>query len=100
MSGHSHAKTIKHQKELTDKKRGQIFSKMARVILVAVKKGGTDPDTNSQLRLAIETAKKVNMPKENVERAIKRAAGEGAEESFEEISFDAYGPGGIALLIK
>lgn len=100
MSGHSHAKTIKHQKELTDKKRGQIFSKMARVILVAVKESGANPETNAKLRLAIETAKKINMPKENVERAIKRATGGGAEENLEEISFEAYGPGGIALIIE
>jgi YebC/PmpR family DNA-binding regulatory protein len=100
MSGHSHAKTIRHQKNLTDQKKGKMFSKMARVILVAVKKGGTDPDTNSQLRLAIETAKKVNMPKENVERAIKRGTNEPAGETLEEVSFEAFGPFGIALVIE
>lgn len=100
MSGHSHAKTIRHQKNITDQKRGQMFSKMARVILVAVKKGGPNPDINSQLRLAIETAKKVNMPKENVERAIKRATGEEGAENLEEVSFEAFGPGGIAIIIE
>jgi len=100
MSGHSHAKTIRHQKNLTDQKKGKMFSKMARVILVAVKKAGPDPDTNSQLRLAIETAKKVNMPKENVERAIKRATGEEGAENLEEVTFEAFGPGGIAIIIE
>lgn len=100
MSGHSHAKTIKHQKELTDQKRGQIFSKMARVISVAVKEGGPNPETNTKLRLAFEMAKKFNMPKENVEKAIKRATGEEGEERLEEVLFEAYGPGGIAILVE
>lgn len=100
MSGHSHAKTIKHQKELTDKKRGQIFSKMARAILLAVREGGPNPEMNAKLRLAIELAKKFNMPKENIERAIKRGAGEVSAEKLEEVLFEAYGPGGIALLIE
>jgi YebC/PmpR family DNA-binding regulatory protein len=100
MSGHSHAKTIKHQKELTDQKRGQVFSKMARVISVAVKEGGVNPETNSKLRLAIEMAKKFNMPRENVDRAIKRGTGELSGEKLEEVTFEAYGPGGIAIIIE
>jgi len=100
MSGHSHAKTIKKVKEASDKKRGQIFSKMARVISVAVEEGGANPETNSKLRLAIEQAKTFNMPKENVERAIKRAAGEGGGERLEEVFFEAYGPGGIAIIVE
>ncbi len=100
MSGHSHAKTIRHAKELTDKKRGQMFSKMARVIWVAVKQGGPNPETNSKLRLAIETAHSVMMPKENIERAIKRATGELPGEKLEEVLFEAYGPGRIAIIIE
>lgn len=99
MSGHSHAKTIKHQKEITDKKRGQMFSKMSRLISVAVKEGGTKVETNPKLRLAFEIAKKLNMPKENVERAIKRGTNEPAGETLEEVSFEAYGPGNIAIII-
>ncbi|MFH1180846.1 MAG: YebC/PmpR family DNA-binding transcriptional regulator [bacterium] len=100
MSGHSHAKTIKHQKEITDQKRGQIFSKMARVISVAVKEGGASTESNYKLRMAIEQAKNFNMPKENVERAIKRAEGGQEEEGLEEILFEAYGPEGIAIIIE
>ena len=100
MSGHSHAKTIKHQKNLTDQKRGQLFSKMARVISVVVKEGGANPETNSKLRLAIEMAKESNMPRENVDRAIKRGTGELSGEKLEEITFEAYGPGGIAIIIE
>lgn len=100
MSGHSHSKTIKHAKELTDKKRGQMFSKMAGVISVAVKEGGPNPETNTKLKVAIEQAKSVNMPSENIERAIKRGKGALAGEKLEEFSFEAYGPGGIALLIE
>jgi YebC/PmpR family DNA-binding regulatory protein len=100
MSGHSHAKTIKHQKNITDQKRGQMFSKMARVIWVAVKEGGPNPETNSKLKMAIETAKTVNMPKENVDRAVQKAIGGGEGENLEEVSFEAYGPGGLAVIIE
>ncbi|PIV42518.1 MAG: YebC/PmpR family DNA-binding transcriptional regulator [Candidatus Nealsonbacteria bacterium CG02_land_8_20_14_3_00_40_11] len=100
MSGHSHAKTIKHLKEQTDKKRSQMFSKVTRLISVAVKAGGSNTETNSKLRMAIEQAKYFNMPKENVERAIKRAAGEGGEEQLEEVLFETFGPGGVAVLVE
>jgi len=100
MSGHSHAKTIRREKNITDQKRGQMFSKMARVISVAVKEGGPNPETNSKLRLAIETARSFNMPNENIERAIKRATGEIPSEKLEEVLFEAYGPGGIAIVIE
>ncbi len=100
MSGHSHAKTIKHQKNITDQKRGQMFSKMARVISVAVKEGGPNPGTNAKLRVAVEEAKKNNMPKENVERAIKQATGGAEGTNLEEMIFEAYGPGGIAIIIE
>lgn len=100
MSGHSHFSTIKHKKETSDKKRGKIFSKMARLISVAAKEKGANPEMNPKLRLAIERARDVNMPKENIERAIKKGSGETEEGSFKEIIYEAYGPGGIALIIE
>jgi YebC/PmpR family DNA-binding regulatory protein len=100
MSGHSHAKTIKHQKNLTDQKRGQMFSKMARVISVAVKEGGPNPETNSKLRMVMEEARRVNMPRENVDRAIQHATGADSDEVLEEVSYEAYGPGGIAIIVE
>ncbi|PIV65320.1 MAG: YebC/PmpR family DNA-binding transcriptional regulator, partial [Candidatus Nealsonbacteria bacterium CG01_land_8_20_14_3_00_12] len=90
MSGHSHAKTIRREKNITDQKRGQMFSKMARVISVAVKERGPNPETNSKLKIALEQAKVFNMPKENIERAIKRASGEAEAEKLEEVLFEAY----------
>lgn len=101
MSGHSHAKTIKRIKEASDKKRGQIFSKMARLISVAVKENGPNPDTNPKLRIAIETARSANIPKENIDRAIKRGTGEDVSaEKLEEVIFEAFGPGGVAIIIE
>lgn len=100
MSGHSHARTIKREKDLTDQKRGQMFSKIARLIWVAVKEGGPNPETNSKLRLVIETARSFRMPNENIERAIKRATGEIPEKKLEEVFYEAYGPGGIAIIIE
>jgi len=100
MSGHSHFSSIKHKKEITDAKRGKVFSKLARQISVAVREKGSDPETNSGLRLVIEKAKSVNMPKDNIERAIKRGTGELAEEKLEEVIYEAYGPGGIAIIIE
>jgi YebC/PmpR family DNA-binding regulatory protein len=99
MSGHSHWATIKGKKEIADKKRGQSFSKTLRMISVAVKEGG-DPETNSKLLLAMERAKEFNMPKETIERAIKRGAGELKGQILEEFIYDAYGPGKIAILIE
>lgn len=98
MSGHSHAKTIKHQKGLADAKRSAAFSKMAQELEIAAREGG-DPVFNSKLRMAIERAKEVNMPTENIERAIKRGTGELEGEKLEEVSFEAYGPGNIAIII-
>lgn len=101
MSGHSHAKTIKRIKEASDKKRGQAFSKVARLISVAVKEGGVNPSTNPKLRIAVETARSVNMPKENIDRAIKKGSGEDISvEKLEEVTFEAYGPGGVAIIIE
>lgn len=100
MSGHSHFKTIKAHKEVADAKKGKIFSKMGRLISIAVKEGGGDPITNSKLRLAVEQAKKFNMPKENIERSIKKGTGELVGEKLEEVSFEGFGPGGIALIVE
>lgn len=101
MSGHSHWATIKHQKGAADVKRGQIFSKMAKLISIAVREGGIDPDKNPKLRLAIEKAKSLNMPKDNVDRAVKKGSGELAEGiQLEETSFEAFGPSGIAVIIE
>lgn len=100
MSGHSHAKTVKRIKEASDKKRGQIFSKLARLISIAVREGGDNPDSNPKLRAAIETARSCNMPKGNIERAILRGSGKLSGEKLEEVLFEAYGPGGIAIIIE
>jgi len=100
MSGHSHFASIKHKKGKADEARGRAFSKMARVISVAAKEGGGSPEANYKLRIAIEQAKEINMPKENVERAIKRGTGELAGERLESFVFEAYGPEGIALIIE
>ena len=99
MSGHSKWSTIKHKKSATDKKRGDVFSKMARIITIAAKAGG-DIETNYTLRSAVEKAKNLNMPKDNIERAIKKGTGELAGEQLEEILMEAYGPNGTALLIE
>ena len=99
MSGHSHAKTVARVKNAEDAKRSRAFSKMARVLSVAAKEGG-DPSSNPRLRMAIDQAKKVNMPKDNIERALKKGTGEMAGESLEEVSFEALGPEGVALIIE
>lgn len=100
MSGHSKWSTIKRKKGIVDKKRGQIFSKMAKMIAVAVKQGGSNPETNFRLRLAIDKARSVNMPQENIERAIKRGKGVADGAKIEHIVYEAFGPGGIALMIE
>jgi len=100
MSGHSHWSTIKHQKGAADAKRSKIFSKIAKIITVAAKEKGGDPETNSKLRLAMDQAKAANMPQDNIERAIKRGAGELESETLEEVMFEAYGPGGSAIIIE
>jgi len=99
MSGHSHANTILHKKTLEDQKRGKVFSKLARMISVAAREGA-DPETNSKLKQALEEARSLNIPKENIERAIKRGVGELEGAKLEAITYEAYGPGGIALIIE
>lgn len=102
MSGHSKWATIHRAKEVTDQKRGQAFTKIANAIAVAVKEsnGVTDPNLNFKLRLALDKAREVNMPKDNVQRAIDRATGAGGGASIEEILYEGFAPGGVALMIE
>jgi YebC/PmpR family DNA-binding regulatory protein len=100
MSGHSKWSTIKRQKGAHDAKRGAVFTKVAREIMVAARAGGGDPDANYRLRLAIDKARGVNMPLDNIKRAIERATGAGEGEQFEEITYEGYGPGGVAILVE
>lgn len=99
MSGHSKWSTIKRKKGAADVKRGKIFSKLIKEITVAARVGGGNPDGNARLRTAIAAAKAENMPKDNIERAIKKGTGEIESASFEEISYEGYGPGGVAVLV-
>jgi YebC/PmpR family DNA-binding regulatory protein len=100
MSGHSKWATTKRAKFATDAKRASLFTKLARVITVAAREKGSDPDTNFSLRLAIEKARAANMPKENIERSIKRGLGEIKGAIIEELTYEGFGPGGTALIIK
>lgn len=99
MAGHSHWDNIKHQKRREDRRRGKVFTKLVREITVAAREGGGDPEFNIQLRLAIDRAKDANMPKENIERAIKRGTGELEGTNLEEIVYEGYASNGIALLV-
>jgi len=100
MSGHSKWSTIKRQKGANDAKRGALFTKVAREISVAARQGGGDPDANYRLRLAIEKARSVNMPADNIKRTIDKATGGGDADQFEEIVYEGYGPGGVAVLVE
>lgn len=100
MAGHSKWANIKHRKEKADSQRGKIFTKLGREIAVAVKQGGPDPDLNSKLKDVIAKAKASNMPNDSIMRSIKRAAGETDADNFEEIIYEGYGPGGIAVIVK
>jgi YebC/PmpR family DNA-binding regulatory protein len=100
MSGHSKWSTIKRQKGVTDAKRGALFTKVAREISVAARQGGADPDANYRLRMAIDKARAVNMPADNIKRTIDKAAGGGEGEQYEEIVYEGYGPGGVAILVE
>ena len=100
MSGHSHWAGIKHKKALVDAKRGKLWSRLAKAIIVAAKHGGGDPDANLRLRYAIDDAKAVSMPKENIQRAIKRGTGELDGGNLEEIVYEGYGSGGVAILCE
>lgn len=99
MSGHSKWSSIKHKKAKTDAARGKIFTKLIREITVAAREGGGDQEANPRLRLAVQSAKAQNMPNDNIQRAIKKGTGELEGSRFEEITYEGYGPGGVALLI-
>lgn len=100
MAGHSHSANIKFRKDRVDQARAKAFSKMARMITVAAKLGGGDPDSNPRLRLAVEKARLVNMTKDSIARAIKKGTGEGSEGNYEEVLYEGYGPGGVAILLE
>jgi YebC/PmpR family DNA-binding regulatory protein len=100
MSGHNKWSTIKHKKGAADAKRGKIFTKIIKEISVAAKLGGGDPGGNPRLRTAIDKAKEENMPKDNIERAIKKGTGEMEGVTYEEITYEGYGPGGVAVLVE
>ena len=99
MAGHSKWANIQHRKGAQDKKRGKLFTKLIREITVAAKMGGGDLDSNPRLRLAVDKAKSQSMPKDNIERAIKRGAGETDGDDFQEIRYEGYGPGGSAVMV-
>jgi len=98
MAGHSHSANIAHRKGVVDAKRGKLFSKLCRAIFVAAKNGGGDPDANLKLRYAIDKARSYSCPKDNIERSIKKGTGELGAESYEEVTYEGYGPGGVAVL--
>jgi len=100
MSGHSKWSTIKHKKGAADAKRGKIFTKLIKEITIAARMGGGDPDANPRLRSAVNAAKAQNMPKDNLERAIKKGTGELEGVQYEEMSYEGYGPGGVAVLVE
>lgn len=100
MAGHSKWANIKHKKEKTDAQKGKLFTKLGREIAVAVKEGGSNPDTNPRLRDAIAKAKAANMPSENIMRTIKKAAGELEMVNYEEVTYEGYGPNGVAIIVE
>jgi YebC/PmpR family DNA-binding regulatory protein len=100
MAGHSKWKNIQRRKNAQDAKRGKIFQKLAKELYVAAKQGGGDPESNPALRLVIEKAKAANMPNDNITRAINKATGNQAAENYEEITYEGYGPGGVAVMVS
>jgi YebC/PmpR family DNA-binding regulatory protein len=100
MAGHSKWKQIKHYKAAADAKRGALFTKLIREITVAAKQGGGDPAGNARLRVAVEAARAKSMPKDNIERAIKKGTGELAGETYSEVTYEGYGPGGVAIIVE
>ena len=99
MSGHSHWSKIKRAKASTDAKRGRLWSKLARKIIVAAKSGGGKPEENLQLRYAIDDAKGANMPNDTIDKAIKKGTGELGDVTYEQVVYEGYGPGGVAFLV-
>ena len=100
MAGHSKFKNIMHRKGAQDKKRAKIFSRLGREISVAVKEGGADPEKNIRLRSAVGSAKSLNMPKDNIERAIKKGEGNDPDSNYEEVRYEGYGPNGVAIIVE
>lgn len=100
MSGHSKWANIKHRKGKQDALKGKIFTKLGREIIVAAKKGGPNPDTNFRLKIAIQKAKEGNMPNDNIQRAIQKGAGDPEGNNFEELTYEGYGPGGVAIMVN
>jgi YebC/PmpR family DNA-binding regulatory protein len=100
MSGHSKWHTIKHKKAAADSKRGQVFTRIIKELTVAARVGGGDPDGNPRLRTVLAAAKAANMPKDNIEKAIKKGTGELPGVSYEEVAYEGYGPGGVALIVQ
>ncbi|HPP66910.1 MAG TPA: YebC/PmpR family DNA-binding transcriptional regulator, partial [bacterium] len=100
MSGHNKWASIKHKKMATDAKRGKTFTKIIREIMMAAKMGGGNPESNPHLRMAIEHARSINMPNDNIQRAIKKGTGEDGAISLESVGYEGYGPGGIAILVE
>lgn len=100
MSGHSKWANIKHKKGKSDAQKGKIFTKLGREIVIAVKQGGPDPDANSRLKDVIAKCKAANMPNDNISRSIKKASGDGDASNYEEITYEGYGPGGVAVIVE
>ena len=100
MAGHSKFKNIMHRKGAQDKKRAKIFSRLGKEIAVSVKIGGSDPNSNIRLRSAISNAKTLNMPKDNIDRAIKKGEGNDSDSNYEEIRYEGYGPAGVAIIVE
>lgn len=100
MSGHSQFKNIMYRKGAQDAKRAKVFSKISREITVAVKEGGTDPESNARLRSALLSARAENMPKDNIKRAIEKASGSGDDANYQSVRYEGYGPGGVAIIVE
>ena len=100
MAGHSKFKNIMHRKGAQDKKRAKVFSRLGREISVAVKVGGSDPESNIRLRSSISSSKSLNMPKDNIDRAIKKGQGNDPESNYEEVRYEGYGPAGVAIIVE
>jgi DNA-binding regulatory protein, YebC/PmpR family len=99
MSGHNKWSTIKNKKAKTDEKKGKEFTRLAKEIIIAARAGGGDPETNSKLKLAVQNAKAINMPNENISRAIKRGTGEVESDMIEQLTYEGYAPGGVAVML-